>query len=78
MPQTKTIIAAVLLGCTALPAMPAAAADNPTVTWNLSVWGPPRPFTAGIETLAKYLESETAGKFHAQDPLRRRAVERHR
>jgi hypothetical protein len=53
----RVAMIAVLLG--ALFAAPGFAADNPTVTWNLSVWGPPRPFTAGIETLAKYLESET-------------------
>ena len=57
----RVAMIAVLLG--SLFAAPTFAADNPTVMWNLSVWGPPRPFTAGIETLAKYLESETAGKF---------------
>jgi TRAP-type C4-dicarboxylate transport system substrate-binding protein len=46
------------------PAGPAAAAmDGPKVDWNLSVWGPPRAFTAGIETIAKYVNEQTGGKF---------------
>ena len=28
-----------------------------------SSWGPPRAFTAGIETLAKYVEKESGGNF---------------
>lgn len=44
--------------------LPAArAADDPTVAWNLSVWGPPRAFTAGIEALSKHVAAETGGKF---------------
>jgi TRAP-type C4-dicarboxylate transport system substrate-binding protein len=42
---------------------PARAADGPTVAWNLSVWGPPRAFTAGIEALSKHVETESGGKF---------------
>jgi len=41
----------------------AAAVDGPKVAWNLSVWGPPRAFTAGIDALSKYVDSETGGKF---------------
>jgi TRAP-type C4-dicarboxylate transport system substrate-binding protein len=41
----------------------AAAVDGPKVAWNLSVWGPPRAFTAGIEALSKHVEAETDGKF---------------
>jgi hypothetical protein len=41
----------------------AAAVDGPRVDWNLSVWGPPRAFTAGIETIAKYVNEQTGGKF---------------
>ncbi len=40
-----------------------AQAANPEVSWNLSVWGPPRAFTAGIEELAKHVESGSGGKF---------------
>lgn len=40
-----------------------AVVDGPKVAWNLSVWGPPRAFTAGIEALSKYVDQETGGKF---------------
>jgi TRAP-type C4-dicarboxylate transport system substrate-binding protein len=40
-----------------------AQAANPEVSWNLSVWGPPRAFTAGIEELSKHVESGSGGKF---------------
>lgn len=56
-----------LLAVTALAASyaasAAAAVDGPKVAWNLSVWGPPRAFTAGIEALSKHVEAETGGKF---------------
>ena len=61
-----TSIASLLVTATlsALSAAPAlAVVDGPKVAWNLSVWGPPRAFTAGIETLSKYLDQETGGKF---------------
>jgi TRAP-type C4-dicarboxylate transport system substrate-binding protein len=50
-----------LAACAA--AWPAQAADNPKVAWNLSVWGPPRAFTAGIEAMSKYVEKESGGNF---------------
>ena len=57
-----SLLAAALLA--AGPAGTAAAAvDGPKLAWNLSVWGPPRAFTAGIEALSKHVESETGGKF---------------
>lgn len=59
---TGKIAALVVALAAGLPAA-AGAADNPAVAWNLSVWGPPRPFTAGVDTLAKFVESETGGKF---------------
>jgi TRAP-type C4-dicarboxylate transport system substrate-binding protein len=40
-----------------------AAVDGPKVAWNLSVWGPPRAFTAGIEAVSKYVSDQTGGKF---------------
>src|SRR3990167_6575210 len=53
-------VAGVILGLSATSAL---AVDGPKVSWNLSVWGPPRAFTAGIETLASYVSKETDGKF---------------
>ena len=46
-----------------LLAAPAFAVDGPKLNWNLSVWGPPRAFTAGIEVLASTIAKETDGKF---------------
>jgi TRAP-type C4-dicarboxylate transport system substrate-binding protein len=40
-----------------------AVADDPKVAWNLSVWGPPRAFTAGIESLSKQVAEKSGGKF---------------
>lgn len=59
------IKAALMLAAAGLAAAaPAGAAvDGPKVAWNLSVWGPPRAFTAGIDALSKYVEAETGGKF---------------
>jgi TRAP-type C4-dicarboxylate transport system substrate-binding protein len=57
------VTGAALLLCGAGFSGLAGAADNPTVTWNLSTWGPPRAFTAGVEALAKHVESESGGKF---------------
>ena len=41
-----SLLAAVAAVCTTVPA--AAPVDGAKVAWNLSVWGPPRAFTAGI------------------------------
>jgi len=41
----------------------AAEVEGPKVSWNLSTWGKPRAFTAGIETLSKLLDQKTGGKF---------------
>lgn len=60
--HSRKIVLGVLAGAVMLP-FAANAADNPKVSWNLSVWGPPRAFTAGIETLAKYVEKESGGNF---------------
>ena len=63
----KNISIAGLLATAALSILPAAPAlavvDGPKVAWNLSVWGSSRAVTAGIETLAKYVDQETGGKF---------------
>lgn len=37
--------------------------DGPAVTWNHSLWGKPRAFTAGLEYLSKELARRTGGKF---------------
>jgi TRAP-type C4-dicarboxylate transport system substrate-binding protein len=64
MKQTALASLLVTAALSTLPIAPAlAVVDGPKVAWNLSVWGPPRAFTAGIETLAKYVEKETGGKF---------------
>lgn len=56
-----SVIAGFAAVCSTAPAI--AAVDGPKVAWNLSVWGPPRAFTAGIEAVSKYVEQETGGKF---------------
>lgn len=59
-----TLSAVMCLGAGALGTTQVQAQSaNPEVSWNLSVWGPPRAFTAGIEALAKHVDSETGGKF---------------
>lgn len=37
--------------------------EGPKVSWNLSVWGGKRAFTAGMETLAEVVSKRTNGKF---------------
>jgi len=37
--------------------------DGPKVRWNLSTWGKQRAFTASVETIAKYVDERTGGKF---------------
>ncbi|HEY9567883.1 MAG TPA: TRAP transporter substrate-binding protein DctP [Thalassobaculum sp.] len=59
-----SLIAGFAAICTAAPAV--AAVDGPKVAWNLSVWGPPRAFTAGIEAVSKYVDEQTGGKFTIQ------------
>jgi len=44
-------------------ALAAEMVDGPKVNWNLSVWGKPRAFTAGIETLRDIADERTGGKF---------------
>lgn len=59
--MTSLLVTAAFSTLSASPAL--AVVDGPKVAWNLSVWGPPRAFTAGIETLSKYVDQETGGKF---------------
>src|SRR5215212_7339144 len=61
MAQFGSVVLGLMFGITA--AIPASAQSTPKVAWNLSVWGPPRAFTAGVETLAKYVEKESGGNF---------------
>jgi TRAP-type C4-dicarboxylate transport system substrate-binding protein len=37
--------------------------DGPAVNWKLGTWGKARAFTSGIETVKKYVEEKTGGKF---------------
>ncbi|USG60755.1 TRAP transporter substrate-binding protein DctP [Sneathiella marina] len=53
-----TAVAGFAFGATA-----AEMVDGPKVNWNLSVWGKPRAFTAGIETLRDMADERTGGKF---------------
>lgn len=56
--------AGTIFGAVAILATPAlAAVDGPKVNWNVSLWGPPRAFTAGVEAFAKYMGDQTGGKF---------------
>jgi len=61
----KSLIAAVAmaLGVGGPLAASAQSVDGPKVEWKLGVWGKPRAFTAGIETLKKYVAEKTGGKF---------------
>lgn len=54
-PSRIVITAAALLAASAVHAQ--------AVEWKIATWGKPRAFTAGIETLAKYVEERTGGKF---------------
>jgi len=42
----------------------AAEVDGPSLTWNLSLWGKQRAFTAGAERLSALLKEKTGGKFN--------------
>ena len=33
------------------------------ITWNLNMWGPPRAFTKGIETISEFMAKESNGTF---------------
>ena len=41
----------------------AAEVEGPKVTWNVSVWGKKRAFTAGVEKLAVIVKDKTGGNF---------------
>lgn len=63
-----TMAAALAVGVLAWGTAPTPAAaqttvDGPRVAWNFSVWGPPRPFTAGVQAMADHLEARSGGKF---------------
>jgi TRAP-type C4-dicarboxylate transport system substrate-binding protein len=40
--------------------------DGPELKWKLAAWGKPRAATQNIETLRKYVEEKTGGKFKIQ------------
>jgi len=53
-----------LFGLTLALGSPAhGAVDGPKISWNASVWGPPRPVTSGLDEISKIVEAETGGKF---------------
>ncbi|WP_417513984.1 TRAP transporter substrate-binding protein DctP [Minwuia sp.] len=55
--------AALAFATTAQAGSHAKMVDGPAVTWNHSLWGKPRAFTAGLEHLAEQLAERTGGKF---------------
>ncbi|MGH8670249.1 MAG: TRAP transporter substrate-binding protein DctP [Burkholderiales bacterium] len=59
--RSRMCIAAAAAALAVVPA--AQSADGPELQWKVATWGKPRAFTAGIETLAKHVEKQTAGKF---------------
>jgi len=64
MPGMYRVAALAGLGLAFALAGPAGAVvEGPKVAWNLSLWGPPRAITRGVEALSKHVEEETAGKF---------------
>ncbi|MGE0580264.1 MAG: C4-dicarboxylate ABC transporter substrate-binding protein, partial [Reyranella sp.] len=40
--------------------------DGPEIKWKLAAWGKPRAATQNIETLRKFLDERTGGKFKIQ------------
>jgi hypothetical protein len=40
--------------------------DGPEVRWKLAAWGKPRAGTANVETLRKFMDERTGGKFKIQ------------
>ena len=56
-------LTAVALSVVGSPAPANSTVDGPKVSWNASVWGPPRPVTSGLDELSKVVAAETGGKF---------------
>jgi TRAP-type mannitol/chloroaromatic compound transport system substrate-binding protein len=50
-------------GGAAAPAAASGTIDGPEVTWNVSLWGAPRAFTEGFETIKQIVEERTEGRF---------------
>ena len=46
-----------------LSALQAAEVEGPELTWNLSLWGKKRAFTAGAEKLSELLSAKTGGNW---------------
>ncbi|MFW5679975.1 MAG: C4-dicarboxylate ABC transporter substrate-binding protein [Pseudomonadota bacterium] len=63
--MTKTLVPALAAGMIATLGLPAAAqvVEGPNVEWNISTWGNPRAFTAGIEKVAELVGERTEGRF---------------
>ncbi|GGG38093.1 C4-dicarboxylate ABC transporter substrate-binding protein [Caldovatus sediminis] len=40
-----------------------ATVEGPRVSWDYSIWGPPRVASAGIEALARHVQERTGGRF---------------
>jgi TRAP-type C4-dicarboxylate transport system substrate-binding protein len=67
MPKRNThILTAAIAGIAGLGFVTASTAQmvsGPKVTWNVSLWGKKRAFTAGVEKLAALVKERTGGKF---------------
>lgn len=61
----RNIITSCVLASTALLPVAGHAQEvkGPKVDWNISVWGNPRAFTAGMETISKEIIAKTGGAF---------------
>ncbi len=57
------VLAAALTAGFAVASAPAAEVDGPGLTWNVSLWGKLRAFTAGVEKLAALVGEKTGGKW---------------
>lgn len=57
----RTISVGAVCAAAAFATTAAAAAEK--ITWNISSYGPPRAYTRGIETVAKYVEEKSGGNF---------------
>lgn len=64
----RFLIAAVAAGFVGVPAggtiASAAQVSGPALTWNVSLWGKKRAFTAGVEKLSELVKAKTGGKWN--------------
>jgi len=61
MKRLTTALAVFALGFTAWASAPARAQDK--IVWDIAIYGPPRSVTVPIETVAKYIDEKSNGRF---------------